>query len=212
MRVLFQGDSITDGNRYKDPAQAWDLNHQMGHSYAFTVNSLMGSSYYDRDLDFVNRAVSGNRLQDLLDRFETDFAAVAPDAVSVLVGINDCAGEEITDPKVFEKQYTELLWKLYNMNNKVKIILMEPFMLPVGKYKENFDKPFKFLTSYQEIIRKLAKESNATHVPLQAAFCKATTLRDPEYWCWDGIHPTVSGHGLIAGEWLSRCKEIILGK
>ena len=28
MKILFQGDSITDGNRYKSKASAWDKNHQ----------------------------------------------------------------------------------------------------------------------------------------------------------------------------------------
>ena len=31
-KILFIGDSITDGNRYKDEADRGDLNHQMGHS------------------------------------------------------------------------------------------------------------------------------------------------------------------------------------
>ena len=38
MKILFQGDSITDGNRYKEPERRHDLNHQIGHSYAFIVS------------------------------------------------------------------------------------------------------------------------------------------------------------------------------
>lgn len=30
MKILFQGDSITDGNRYKSRESAWDINHRMG--------------------------------------------------------------------------------------------------------------------------------------------------------------------------------------
>lgn len=30
MKILFQGDSITDGNRYKEPERRHDLNHQIG--------------------------------------------------------------------------------------------------------------------------------------------------------------------------------------
>ena len=29
MKILFQGDSITDGNRYKEPERRHDLNHQI---------------------------------------------------------------------------------------------------------------------------------------------------------------------------------------
>lgn len=30
MKILFQGDSITDGNRYKSRESAWDINHRIG--------------------------------------------------------------------------------------------------------------------------------------------------------------------------------------
>ena len=42
IRILFQGDSITDGNRYKDPSSRWDLNHQIGHSYVFNITGILG--------------------------------------------------------------------------------------------------------------------------------------------------------------------------
>ena len=35
--VVFQGDSITDGNRTKDSRNFWDLNHYLGHGYAQMV-------------------------------------------------------------------------------------------------------------------------------------------------------------------------------
>ena len=54
MRILFQGDSITDGNRYKDEEHRWDLNHQIGHSYAFIVSGLMGLEYARMNMEFVN--------------------------------------------------------------------------------------------------------------------------------------------------------------
>ena len=38
--ILFQGDSITDGKRLRGKENEWDLNHQMGHGYAFVVNAL----------------------------------------------------------------------------------------------------------------------------------------------------------------------------
>ena len=55
MKILFQGDSITDGNRYKEPERRHDLNHQIGHSYAFIVSGMLGTEYPDAGLKFVNR-------------------------------------------------------------------------------------------------------------------------------------------------------------
>lgn len=54
MKILFQGDSITDGNRYKEPERRHDLNHQIGHSYAFIVSGMLGAEYPDAGLKFVN--------------------------------------------------------------------------------------------------------------------------------------------------------------
>lgn len=66
--ILFTGDSITDGNRYKDEKDQGDLNHQMGHSYAYIINALMGSLYPEEQFRFLNRGISGNRVIDLYGR------------------------------------------------------------------------------------------------------------------------------------------------
>ena len=43
--ILFQGDSITDGGRMRGKENEWDLNHQMGHGYAFLINAILGTKY-----------------------------------------------------------------------------------------------------------------------------------------------------------------------
>lgn len=88
-RILFTGDSITDGNRYKEEKDRGDLNHQIGHSYAYVINAILGSKYPERDLQFVNRGISGNRVIDLYGRMYEDMVEIKPDIVSILVGIND---------------------------------------------------------------------------------------------------------------------------
>ncbi len=87
--ILFQGDSITDGNRYKLKEQEWDLNHQMGHGYQFIINAKLGVEYAEKDLKFANKGVSGNRIVDIFARMEEDIINIRPDIVSFLVGIND---------------------------------------------------------------------------------------------------------------------------
>lgn len=57
---LFQGDSITDGGRLKDPKRAWDLNHQMGHCYAYNIASFLGARFPKCNYEFINRGISGN--------------------------------------------------------------------------------------------------------------------------------------------------------
>ena len=61
--VLFQGDSITDGNR----GRSNDPNHILGHGYAFSVAAELGAKYPERGLHFINKGVSGDKVKDLLD-------------------------------------------------------------------------------------------------------------------------------------------------
>ena len=95
--VLFYGDSITDGNRYKDEKDRGDFNHQMGHSYAYVINALLGSRYPEKNLHFLNRGISGNRVIELYGRFYEDVVALKPDVVSILVGVNDGPVRQNTD-------------------------------------------------------------------------------------------------------------------
>ena len=45
-------------------------------------------------------------------------------------------------------------------------------------------------------------------IPLQHLFDEAAEGRDCAYWIWDGIHPTESGHALIAREWIKAFKAM----
>ena len=111
--ILFQGDSITDGKRLRGKENEWDLNHQMGHGYAFVVNALLGSRYPERNLKFINRGISGNRVADLYGRWKEDTLNLHPDVLSILVGINDCGStiyeDAGSDPDRFEKIYQLLI-------------------------------------------------------------------------------------------------------
>ena len=40
-------------------------------------------------------------------------------------------------------------------------------------------------------------------VHFQKMFEDATNRAPADYWIWDGVHPTYSGHQLMADEWVS---------
>ncbi|MBD0258018.1 MAG: twin-arginine translocation signal domain-containing protein, partial [Cytophagales bacterium] len=84
---LFQGDSITDGNRTRDN----DWNHVMGHGYAYILASKLWYEHPGKGFRFLNRGVSGNKVTDLAARWQADALDLKPDVLSILVGINDVA-------------------------------------------------------------------------------------------------------------------------
>lgn len=205
-RVLFQGDSITDGNR----GRSADPNHILGHGYAFIVAAKYGAGLPQLGLVFLNRGVSGNKVTDLAARWAKDALELKPDVLSILVGVND-AGHGVPVAE-FERGYEELLVQAHAANPQVRLVLGEPFTLPVGKKKENWEAWRADLRQRQEVVARLAKKHGAALVRYQLVFDEACQRAPAEYWIWDGVHPTYSGHQLMADEWVRTVAAFWPGK
>jgi lysophospholipase L1-like esterase len=201
--ILFQGDSITDGNRTRNN----DWNHVMGHGYQFIIASKLWYELPKNDLHFFNRGISGNTITDLAARWNEDAIALKPDILSILIGINDTErffrGDQNFSAEQYEKNYDELLQKTKQELPNVQLVLCEPFILPVGRVKENLPVYEKELTIRSKVVKKLAAKYKAIFVPFQTAFNDALKKAPAEYWIWDGIHPMPAGHELMAREWLT---------
>jgi lysophospholipase L1-like esterase len=195
-RILFQGDSITDGNR----GRSADPNHILGHGYQLIVAAKYGETLADRQLVFMNRGVSGNTVSGLARRWRTDTIDLKPDILSILIGVNDL-GSGVT-ARQYEQQYDELLSETVKSLPQIKLILGEPFGLPVGGKKTIWDKYHSDLEERIAIVNKLGVKYHAPVVHYQKAFEEATKRAPAEYWIWDGVHPTYSGHQLMANEWV----------
>ena len=205
-RVLFQGDSITDGNR----GRSADPNHILGHGYAFIVAAKYGAAFPQLNLVFLNRGVSGNKVADLAGRWAKDTLELKPDVLSILVGVNDAGGGVPTEE--FERGYDQLLTDAQTANPKVRLVLGEPFTLPVGAKKEHWEAWRADLKQRQEIVARLAKKHGAALVRFQQVFDDACKSAPAEYWIWDGVHPTYSGHQLMADEWVRTVAAFWPGK
>lgn len=205
-RVLFQGDSITDGNR----GRSADPNHILGHGYAFIVAAKYGAAFPQLNLVFLNRGVSGNKVSDLAGRWAKDTLELKPDVLSILVGVND-AGHGVPVEE-FERGYDELLAQTRAANPQVRLVLGEPFTLPVGKKKEGWEAWREDLRQRQEVVARLAKKHGAALVRYQQVFDDACRRAPADYWIWDGVHPTYPGHQLMADEWVRAVAAFWPGK
>ncbi|MCM8537525.1 MAG: GDSL-type esterase/lipase family protein [Lentisphaeraceae bacterium] len=203
-RLLFQGDSITDmkwGRNQKD------RNHYLGHSYVFLIASRLGVDLAEAKLEFFNRGMSGNRVQDLKKRWQKDALDLKPDLLSILVGVNDIVkskGAPI-DMKKWESDYRYLLESTLKQNPKLKVVLLNPFVLPTGRFVNNPDELKRFAESINKmavVVTTLARDYNAVHIKTQEVFTAATATSGAENWIWDGVHPLPQGHELIARNWI----------
>lgn len=205
---LFQGDSITDGNR----GRSTDPNHSMGHGYAFAVASRVGADFPEYNFQFYNRGVSGNTVTDLQKRWQDDTIAFQPNVLSMLVGINDTDATvnrpaEAIPIGQFETTYRDLLASSQRANPDILFVLGIPFVYPVGKRSENWVRWRDETAKQQDVVRKLGTEFNAVIVDYPAVLDKAIARKDAEYWVWDGIHPTVFAHELMAREWIKQVRS-----
>lgn len=193
-RVLFIGDSITDAGRDRSRADS------LGCGYALMASAWFGAEYPDRRVTFLNTGISGNRVRDLRARWRSDCLDLAPNVVSVLIGVNDTwrrySDADPTPVEDFERDYRHIL-ELTRDRLGAGLVLIEPFLIPLSadqhRWREDLDPKV-------EVVRKLAGEFGATLVAVQAAF--AATGAPPTAWTNDGVHLTPAGHALLAREWL----------
>ncbi|TDB77000.1 SGNH/GDSL hydrolase family protein [Micromonospora sp. KC721] len=193
-RVLFIGDSITDADR--DRTDGADL----GHGYAMMAAAWFTAAQPAHRVTFLNRGIGGDRVRDLRARWDDDCLALAPQVVSVLIGINDTwrryDHDDPTGVEEFERDYRHVLTVTRDRLDAA-LILMEPFLIPLDDkqraWREDLDPKV-------EVVRRLAADFDATLVAVDAAFAAADT--DDRVWTDDGVHLTPSGHALLAQHWL----------
>lgn len=218
-RVLFIGDSITDGawgnskvwNMPSEERNHKDMNHIYGHGYMMIVASYYQGLFPEDQWTFWNRGISGNTLADLTQRWEKDAISLSPDVVSILVGTNDVAqaldkGYTI-DTSQWEKDYRALLDAVLKQNPDATFMLCTPFVAKSGKLtaSDNFPEREAMISSLVTAIERISHDYPATLVPFNALV--STTISShpgvpSEYWIWDGIHPTPALHYLMAQKWI----------
>jgi acyl-CoA thioesterase-1 len=190
--ILFQGDSVTDAGRSRED------DSELGLGYPRIVSSWLTAKYPHKNMRFLNRGISGNRVRDLKDRWSEDCLELKPDILTILIGINDTWRRyDRSDPTSPEKYEADYRWILTaaREHTKAQIILLEPFVLPYPEdrlsWREDLDPKI-------HVVRKLAREFGIRLIPTDGLFAKASAQRQPQLWAPDGVHPSPCGHALIA--------------
>ena len=201
--LLFQGAAITDMKWGRNES---DRNHYLGHSYVFLIASRLHTDMPAAELNFLNRGVSGHTVGDLKNRWKKDALDLKPDVLSILVGVNDVGravrSNSTVDTTAFEADYRSLLEQSRQANPKLKIVLIEPFVLPVTRLKEAWQAWRGQVDRLRPIVAKLAEAHSAILLKAQDIFDQAAQRTDPAHWIWDGVHPLPQGHELIARNWI----------
>ncbi len=201
--ILFQGDSITDEGRKKDILEPNDT-RALGRGYSAHVAGQVMGDHPELGLQFYNRGISGNKVPDLAARWQKDCIDLKPDIVSILIGVNDiwhtiAFGSKYKGTlKDYEDGYRKLIQDTQAALPGVRVVICEPFTTRGDVFKSNEGKT---VPEYAKVAKKLADDFKLTYVPFQSEIDKACNAAEAKFWLWDGIHPSTSGHALMAQIW-----------
>ena len=206
MRILFQGDSITDASRQRN------VSTNMGLGYAMLTKASLAFDEPGK-YEFFNRGISGNRIVDLYARIKADILYLKPDVMSILIGVNDVwhdfePAPNGVDADKFYRIYDMLIEEVLAELPDIKIIIMEPFALKNPALEAHWD-TFRYeLEKRAAMARKIAKKYGFPFIELQKDFDELSKDTGTEYWLYDGVHPSVVGHEFIKRKWIATFKAL----
>jgi acyl-CoA thioesterase I len=196
-RLLFIGDSITDCGRRDDK-------EKIGSGYPRLIRDYLWARDPDRAPVVLNTGISGNRVTHLQERWQRDVIDLKPDVLSIKIGINDVwhglGGKNEGVPiALFIPTYRQILLQVRSALPQCQLVLCEPNMISPPAPADGNDA----LKPYVRAVNELAAEFHADAVVrLHGAFLEAVRRRPDIPWAPDGVHPSSTGHMLIAREWL----------
>src|SRR6266850_3722883 len=177
-RVVFLGDSITDG--WHNPANG---------------GFFPGKPY-------VNRGISGQTTPQMLIRFRPDVIALNPEVVVILAGTNDIAGN--TGPMTLQS-IEDNLASIAELARAHRIRVVLASLLPVSDYEKTADgqprnqttrRPPEQIKALNFLKNKYAAENKLTYLDYYSAMVDDKGFLKDEL-SNDGLHPNAQGYQVM---------------
>ncbi len=180
MKIVFQGDSLTDCNRrYEDPLD-------LGDGYVAAASKNIASHYPNQTFIFLNRGVSGDRTWELLQRWQKDTIDLQPDILTLMIGVNDTwrryDSNDPTSPQDYEYNLRRLLDDVKS-HTQSKILMIEPFLAheDTDLWREDF-------TWKLSAFRRVSRQYANAYLPMDGIMAMMCVEKSPQTWSEDGIH------------------------
>ncbi len=168
-RVVFTGDSITEGWIEADPQ-------------------------FFADNGYVSRGISGQSSPQILARFQHDVVGLRPEAVHIMTGTNDIGGA--TGP-ITEAEYLATVSAMIDLAQANGIAVILAAMPPMSRLlpRPDFDtRPV--VVALNARLAELAQARQVTFVDYFTPLRAPDNSFDPAY-ANDGVHPTRAGYAVM---------------
>ena len=199
-RLLFIGDSITDCGRAVPVGEG----NGLGNGYVSMVNAFFQAYYPKRNIRVTNMGTSGNTVRDLKARWLRDVITLAPDWLSIMIGINDVWRhfDSALQPEIqvsLQEYQSTLLTIAQSVRLSLKgLVIMAPYFL-----EKNTKEPMRqMMDAYAQAAADVAQEVGAIFVDIQSIFDRYLETQHSMSLSGDRIHPNLTGHLLIAQAFL----------
>lgn len=204
-KLLFIGDSITSAARNFECGGEGLSDDAYGSGYVRMIKSVLDAFYPERHIRVINQGVGGNTVRDLEARWDVDVLQHKPDWLSVMIGIND-VWRQFDNPlrpelHVSLDVYSDTYRRLLEQTRPALkgLVIASPYFI-----ERNLQDAMRSrMDEYRAVSKQLADEFDAIYVDAQEAFDAYLEHYHPNQLCWDRIHPSATGHMLIARAWLN---------
>jgi lysophospholipase L1-like esterase len=171
-RVVFYGDSITDG---------WGRRPNTGTFFP-------GKPY-------VNRGISGQTTPQMLIRFRQDVVALHPEAVLILAGTNDIAGNTGPSTLAMTEDNFASMTEIAQANH-IRVIIAS--VTPAADYpwKKGMD-PAPKIRELNAWLRDFCEQHHAIYLDYWSALADENGGMKPGT-SFDGVHPNAQGYAIMA--------------
>ena len=170
-----------------------------------------------KEVELINKGIGGNKVSDLLLRYNDDVLKLKPNIVFIYIGINDVwhkydwgTGSDID---IYEKGLRKIITDIKAVG--AKIILCTPTVIGEnsGEFKLNnnfkdidtMEIMNKDLDAFSDVVRNLSSEFNTELLDLRKKFKKYISENNDQNMpkgvlTSDGVHLNNKGNKLIADE------------
>lgn len=181
VKVVFMGNSITEGWHYHDPD-------------------------FFKNNNYVGRGISGQVTSQMLTRFRADVINLKPKAVVILAGINDIALNNgyISIEHVFDNIIS---MRELAKANKIKVVLCSVLPANYFPWREELN-PVDAVGKLNEMIKTYALKNKIPYVDYYKAMVDEKSGLDIRYQ-HDEVHPNLAGYKLMEEVVQKELKKVV---